>query len=98
YTIRKIYRDSVVLLGLLGIKAEPGEQVSHFALRVDNSFQDIPRLSEVIDVFMCAEFGGQVKNEDVILCGNYIIAQNTFVKTKLPFYKRIFYQLTRKII
>ena len=96
--LREEWRFMLGLLELIGISQSTGEDTDSLASRIEEEIPEALITSEVIGLFLAAEFGGKANGEGAKLCGAYVLRLNSIVTGRLGLFKRWRAYLSGKLL
>lgn len=96
--IKEEWRFVLDVLALMGLQPLAGEDITAFALRIDETSQGIPSLTQISDIFLAAEFGSKAERSDALSCGAYAVSLNDHAVRHVKLLKRLRAYLSGKLL
>lgn len=88
-TVREEWRFVLGLLEQNGMTPAEGEEITAFARRVCDANPDMPCLTDVLPLYLAAEFGNIADETAVRHCGTYVLVLNDWTAQRLSTVRRL---------
>ena len=88
-TVREEWRFVLGLLEQNGMTPAEGEEITAFARRVCDANPDMPCLTDVLPLYLAAEFGNIADETAVRHCGTYVLVLNDWTAQRLSTIRRL---------